>query len=64
MTDGNRSSGSAEQAENTVNVNCSLKKSAVLEIDLLWGEGQWVWGKGAMSVGRPTEPRRFFQYLK
>lgn len=40
MTDGNRSSGSAEQAENTVNVNCSLKKSAVLEIDLLWGEGQ------------------------
>lgn len=38
-------------------------KSTVLEIDLLWGEGQRV-GEGAMSVGSPTEPRGLFQYLK
>lgn len=36
----------------------------ILETDVLWGEGQSVWGKRAMSMGSPTEPRGLFQYLK
>lgn len=61
MTDADSSSGSAEPAENAINVNYSFKKCP-------WNICRWEkgseWGEGAVSVGSPTEPRGLFQYLK
>lgn len=44
MKDADDSSGSAEQAKNWMFI-VWVGKSAVLEVDLLWEEGQWVWEK-------------------